>query len=210
MTTKANAGLVALATAVVAVGCAAATTFSSNWRNPEAGPLNFKGKKVVALVLSQDESIRYGSEDALARELTARGALGIPAYTLIPKELTRDKEKAKAFIEKAGVVGVVSMRVAGKETEISSTPGSYWGAPYYSSFWAGGGYYGWAWGGVYEPSYVRTDTIVSIETLVFSLEQDKLAWAGRSETVNPEKVGPFIKELTAKVVVELKKEGLIR
>ena len=57
---------------------------------------------------------------------------------------------------------------------------------------------------------MRTDTIVSIETLVFSLEQDKLAWAGRSETVNPEKVGPFIKELTAKVAVELKKEGLIR
>jgi hypothetical protein len=204
-----KAGFAALA-AVVAVGCAA-TTFTSKWRNPEASQLNFKGRKVVALVLSQDESIRYSSEDTLARELTARGAVGVPAYTLIPKELTRDKEKAKAFVEKAGVVGVVSMRVAGKDKEISSTPGGFnWGAPYYSSFWAGGGYYGWAWGGVYEPSYLRTDTIVSVETLVYSLEQDKLAWAGRSDTVNPEKVGPFIKELTAKVAADLKKEGLIR
>jgi hypothetical protein len=195
---------------VMAVECAAGTTFSSKFRNPEAGPLNFKGKKVVALVMSEDESIRYASEDALARELTARGAVGIPAYTLIPKELTRDKAKAKEFVDKAGVVGVVAMRVAGKDTEVSSTPGGYWGGANYSSFWAGGGYYGWAWGGVYEPSYVRTDTVVSIEILVFSLGQDKLAWAGRSETVNPKKVGPLIKDLTGKVASELKKEGLIR
>ena len=39
---------------------------------------------------------------ALARELTARGAVGIPAYTLIPKELTRDKAKAKEFVDKNG------------------------------------------------------------------------------------------------------------
>lgn len=210
MTRTLKLGVAALA-ALVAGACAT-TTFNSTWKNPQASPLNFKGKKVVALVLSADESIRYGAEDALAKEITARGAVGVPAYTLIPKELNRDKDRAKAFMDKAGVVGVVSMRVAGKEKEISSTPGGYagWGSPYYSSFWAGGGYYGWAWGGVYEPSYVRTDTIVSVETLIFSLEQDKLVWAGRSETTNPEKVGPLIKELTAKAAAELKKEGLIR
>ncbi len=201
-----RAGLVAAA--ALAAGCAA-TTFNSTWKAPGAQPLNFQGKKVAALCITKDESVRYGAEDTLAQEITARGAVGVSAYSLIPKELTQDKEKAREFLDKAGVAGVVSMRVAGHETEVNSTPGSYWGAPYYGSFWAGGGYYGWAWGGVYDPGYVRTDTIVYVETMVYSMAQDKLVWAGRSETTNPEKVGPFVKELTAKLAAELKKEGLI-
>ena len=57
---------------------------------------------------------------------------------------------------------------------------------------------------------MRTDTIVSVEILVYSLEQDKLVWAGRSQTTNPEKVGPFIQELTARAAAEMKKQGLIQ
>ncbi len=204
-TTK--AGLVVLA-AASALGCAS-TSFQSTWKAPEAGPLNFKGKKVAALVISKEEGVRYGAEDALAREITARGAIGVPAYGAIPKELTQDKEKAKEFLAKAGVVGVVAMRVVGKDQEISSSPATYYASPYYSTFW-GGGYYGYGWSGIYDPGYVRTDTIVSVETLVYSLEQDKLVWAGRSETTNPSKVGPFIQELTAKAASEMKKQGLIQ
>jgi hypothetical protein len=202
-----RAGLAAMA--VVVTGACAATTFDTTWKAPGAAPLNFKGRKVAALVMSKDESVRYGAEDVLARELTARGAVGLPAYGLIPKELTRDQEKAKAMLDKAGVVGVVAMRVVGKEKELNASGGGYWGGPGYSSFWAGGGYYGYGWGGVYDPGYIRTDTIVSVETLVFSLEQDKLVWAGRSQTTNPDTVGAFIKELTAQVAKELQKQGLI-
>jgi hypothetical protein len=200
-------GLV-LAVAATATACAT-TSFHSTWKAPGAGPLNFKGKKVAALVVSKEEGVRYGAEDALAQELTARGAVGIPAYSLIPKELVQDKEKAKEFLEKAQVAGVVAMRVVGKEKEVSGSPGGYYGAPYYATFW-GSGYYGWGWGGVYDPGYMRTDTIVIVETLVYSLEQDKLVWAAQSETTNPEKVGPFIKELVSKAAAELKKQGLIR
>jgi hypothetical protein len=202
-----KAGLVAVA-ALVAAACAT-TTFNSTWKAPGAAPLNFKGKKVAALVVSKEEGVRYGAEDALAREITAKGAVGLPAYSLIPKEITQDKEKAKAFLAKAGVAGVVAMRVVGKDQEISSTPASYYATPYYSTFW-GAGYYGYGWGGVYNPGYVRTDTIVSVEILVYSLEQDKLVWAGRSQTTNPEKVGPFIHELTARAAAEMKKQGLIQ
>ena len=194
--------------AAAAVACAT-TSFQSSWKAPGAGPLNFKGKKVVALIVSKEEGVRYGAEDALAREITARGAVGVPAYSVVPKELIQDKEKAKEFLEKANVAGVVAMRVVGKDQQITSSPATYWGTPGYSSFWGGGGYYGWSWGGVYDPGYLRTDTIVMVEILVYSLEQDKLVWAGQSQTTNPSKVGPFIQELTAKTAAELKKQGLI-
>jgi hypothetical protein len=199
---------IVLSAAAAAAACAT-TSFQSIWKAPDAQPLNFKGRKVAALVVSKEEGVRYGAEDALARELTARGAVGIPAYSLIPKELIQDKEKAKEFLEKAQVAGVVAMRVVGKDQQITSSPGTYWGGPAYMTFW-GAGYYGYGWGAVYDPGYVRTDTIVLIETLIYSLEQNKLVWAAQSETTNPEKVGPFIKELTAKTAAELKKQGLIQ
>jgi hypothetical protein len=205
MSRATRCGLVAAA--VAAVGCAG-TTFNSTWKAPEAQPLNFKGKKVAALIVSKDEGVRYGAEEALAREITARGAEGIAAYRIVPKEVIQDKDKAREFFEKAGVVGVVAMRVVGKEQQLNSSPGTYWSSPYYATFW-GAGYYGWGWGGVYSPGYLQTDTIVSVETLIYSLPQNKLVWAGRSETTNPSKVGPFIKDLVSKVAAELKKEGLI-
>jgi len=207
-------GLVAIA-AAAAAACAS-TTFNSTWKAPDAGPQNMKGKKVVAIVMSADESVRYGAEDALARELTARGVVGVPAYSVIPKELTKDKEKAKEFLQKADVHGAVAMRVVGKDKELNASAGGYspagvgyWGSPVYTSFY-GGGFYGYGWGGVYMPGYVQTDTIISVETLVYNLDTDKLVWAARSETTNPEKVGPFIKELTAKAAAEMKKQGLIQ
>ena len=196
--------------ATVAAAACASTSFQSTWKNPAAEPLNFKGKKVAALIVSKEEGVRYGAEDALAREITARGAVGIAAYTLIPKELVQDKEKAKEFLAKADVAGVIAMRVVGKDKEITQSAGGvYWGGPAYATFW-GAGYYGYGWGAVYSPGYIQTDTIVTVEILVYSLAQDKLVWAAQSETTNPSKVGPFIKELTAKAAAEMKKQGLIR
>jgi len=197
-------------TAAVAAAACASTSFQSSWKNPAAEPGNFKGKKVAALVVSKEEGVRYGAEDALARELTARGAMGIAAYSLIPKELVQDKEKSKEFLEKANVVGVVAMRVVGKDQQITqSAGGMYWGGPAYATFW-GAGYYGYGWGGVYSPGYIQTDTIVIVETLVYSLPQNKLVWAAQSETTNPSKVGPFIHELVTKAAAEMEKQGLIR
>jgi hypothetical protein len=196
-------------TAALAAAACASTSFVSTWKNPAAEPGNFQGQKVAALVMSTDQAVRFGAEDALARELTARGAVGVSAYGLIPKELIQDKEKAKEFMEKANVAGVVAMRVLGKDKEVTQSPGMYYAAPTYASFW-GAGYYGFGWAGVYSPGYVQTDTIVTVEILVYSLKQDKLVWAGQSETTNPSKVGPFIQELTAKAAAEMKKQGLIR
>jgi hypothetical protein len=200
-------GLVTLV-AVAVVACAT-TTFQSTWSAPGAKPLNFAGKKVVALVMSKDDSVRFPAEDALAREITARGAVGVAAYTAIPKEIIQDKERAKAILDKEGVAGVVALRVVGKEQQITSTPGTYWGGPGYATFW-GAGYWGAGWGGVYSSGYLQTDTLVSVETLIYSLAQDKLVWAGRSQTTNPSNVGPFIKELVGAAAGKLKEQGLIK
>jgi hypothetical protein len=198
------------AAAALTLGACASTKFNSTWKAPDSQPLNFQGQKVAAVVISPQESTRLGAEGALARELVSRGVQAIPAYNLIPPNETRDKERAKVLFTQAGIVGVVVMRALGAEKEISASAGSYaWGAPYYGSFW-GTGYYGYGWGAVYDPGYLRTDTIVNVETLVYDLKADKLVWAGKSQTTNPDRVDALIKELVAAAAAEMKKQGLIR
>jgi hypothetical protein len=189
----------------------ASTTFNSTWKNPEVASVNFQGQKVAAVVISPHESTRLGAEGELARELKRRGVDAIPAYNLIPPNETREKDRAKVLFQQAGIAGAVVMRAVGTEKELSTSGGAgYWAAPYYSSFWAGGGYWGYGWGAVYSPTYLRTDTIVNVETLVYDLKADKLVWAGKSQTTNPERVDALIKELVGAAAAEMKKQGLIR
>ena len=78
----------------------------------------------------------------------------------------------------------------------------------YGPYW--GGYYGYGWGGAWGTGTdIRTDTIVTVETLVYSLKQNKLLWAGQSKTTNPSNVDSFVKELAAGAVREMKKVGLL-
>ena len=69
-------GLVTAA-AVTLLACAT-TTFHSTWKNPAAESLNLRGKRVAALILSEEEPLRFAAEDALAREITAHGGVGVP------------------------------------------------------------------------------------------------------------------------------------
>ena len=159
--------------ALLFAGCAT-TTFTSVWKAPDAQPLQFKaGDKVVALVMAESTGMRRAGEANLADELGKRGLVGVPAYTLISDADIKNEGAAKAAIEASGAVGVVALRPKGTEQKISSTPatyygGSYYGGPGYGGFW-GGGYYGYGWGGAYVPGEIRTDTYVSIETLIYDL-----------------------------------------
>lgn len=63
---------------------------------------------------------------------------------------------------------------------------------------------------MYEPGYLRTDTVVTVEALVYSMTNDKLTWAASSQTTNPSKVDGFMKELAGKVADQMRKEGVLR
>jgi hypothetical protein len=190
------------ATAAVTLAACATTSLQSTWKNPAAAPLNLKGKKVVALVVVDEEALRYAAEDQAAREITAHGAVGIPAYTLVPQAQIRDKERARAIFEKEGIDAVVVLRTIAKEKALT---GSFSGSPGYGSFWGPGFWGGGGWG----DGYLRTDTILVVETLVYSLEQNQLVWASQSQTTNPTQVGSFIRELGKTIGTEMEKQGLL-
>ena len=184
---------------------ACASNMVSSWKAPDAAPLQLAGSKVAAVVMAQEESSRRAAEDALARELTARGAEGIPMYTLLPGADPGDEQEARAAAERAGVAGIVVMRPVRTDQEVVSTPSMYAG-PSYMGYW--GGYYGYGWGAAYGGE-IRTDTLVTVETLVYSLRQNQLVWGGESRTVNPGSVDRLVEDTAEKVADELERQGLL-
>jgi hypothetical protein len=192
----------AVSAAVILTACAT-THFASTWKEPSAARLGkMKGKTVVACVAVQDEYLRHEAEDALTAELNKRGVKGVPSYSLLPPGV-KDEALAKAAFEKIDAAAAVVMRPVATQAKTSVYAGAYYAGPSYGGFW--GGYWGYGWASPYGAVSVQTDTILVVETLFYSLEQNKLVWTGLSKTTNPSKVGPFIRELVASAVWEMNK-----
>jgi hypothetical protein len=193
-----------LAAAVVSIG--AKTKFESVWKSPAAASVSFAGAKVAALVIDKDESLRMAGEEALVRELDARGMQGVASYRMIPKEELLDADRARPWYEKAGVQGVVALRVVNDDRRKTIVP-STWTSSYYESFW---GYYSYGWGVTFSPGYTRDERILSLETLIFSVPKNALLWAGLSVTENPKDGAKVVAEVVKEAVNEMRKQGLAK
>jgi hypothetical protein len=198
--------LTTLAIAVVAVAVlSAAITFTATFKSLDAGAVSFAGKKVAALVISNDDSLRVAGEESLVRALNARGMQGVATYRIAPKEELRTPETAKPWFEKANIEGVVAVRPVSVDRETYTT--GTWVTANYSTLW---GYYGYGWTAVYQPASARTQTVVVVETTIYSVPRNQLLWAAVSETTNPRDLRGFVDELAKEMVKEMQKQGLAR
>jgi hypothetical protein len=187
-------------------GCAGGTKFVNTWKAPDAAPLSVKpGDLVIAMVISKEETQRRTAEDFLSEELRQRGLRPIPSFTLIPTDQVGDREKAAAAIQESGAAALFVLRPIAVTNQQTYVPPSYTGGPY--GGW--GPYYGYGWSAAYSPGYVVTDTVVRVETLVFDLRQNKLLWAGTSETTNPERLDLFMKDLVKAAGAQMRRVGVI-
>jgi hypothetical protein len=191
--------------AVLALGACGSTTFTSTWKAPGATGISPVGKTVAAVFMTRDEGRRRAAEDTMARDLTERGAHGVAGYTILPENVQVDAEKARALLKDAGVNAVVISRVVSKDTQINYTPGTTF-PTYYGGF---GPYWGRGWGAAYDPGYLTTDTIVSVETTLYALPQDKLLWASTSKTTNPGDLDTLLNEVADATAKEMKKQGFL-
>jgi hypothetical protein len=162
-------------------GCSSSRTqFTSTWAAANAQPVSAAGMQIAAVVVSPSESVRRIGETALASEITRFGGIGVTSYKILPGD-PKNREAARRQLKAAGIDAVISMRVISHDQVVSYTPGYWTGSPWHSSLW---GYWGYGWGSVYAPGYLETETLVGVETLLYSLDDDKLLWAGVSETFN--------------------------
>jgi hypothetical protein len=198
-TWKMAAGAVALAASVVV----AAPQLKSSWRNidPAATPVS----NVLVIGFTRDVASRRSMEDALTTEIRKNGGKAEPSYPLVPGELPKDAAVIKEKVTAAGFDGAVIVRVAGVSREqawdyATVMPG------YYASSWSYWGYwYPYAW----DPYYLRDETTVRIETVVYAVD-GLLIWSGLSVSTNPGSVRNLIREVAVPVGAELKKRNVVR
>jgi hypothetical protein len=195
---------VALLLLVTATAVAADPKFLNVWKSPDVSRLGFKGKKVAALVITGDQSLQMSGEEALVRELTALGVSGVATYRIVPREELKTAAKARTWFERAAVEGVVALRPVSKDTYRTNSP-VVWSSGYYQSYW---GYYDYGWTSVVI-SPTKATTAIVVETLVFDVTNDRLAWAATSETRDPDSLQEFVKELVSGTVKEMKKMKLV-
>jgi len=200
---------VALVATVPLATLSAAIKFTSTWKSMDSGSVSFAGKKVAALVISQDDSLRMSGEESLVRELSARGLQAVATYRIAPKEELARPETAKPWFEKAGVEGIVALRPVSVDTQRTYTP-SVWVSSSYNTLW---GYYGYGWttSTVFVPGgSSRVETNVVVETTIYSVPRNQLLWGAVTESTDARSLQTFIAELVKQSVEALHEQGLAK
>jgi hypothetical protein len=200
--------MVLLCGALLLLGCASSSALTTQWKAPDATPLGFQGKKVVAAAIVKDPERRRLAEDRLAQQVAARGAEGRTMYSLLPGATAGDEQAIRAVLEAANVKGLIVMEPVFVNRDVRVTPAYEGGGS--ASLW------GSSYGAGFAVSYstpreakVTESTVVFIETRLYSLEQNKLVWAGHSRSTDPDTLTELIEELSTAIASELEKQGLI-
>ena len=187
-------------TGLLFISCGASTKFQNTWLNPEAKPLQFK--KVLVLVISPDESIRQAVENRMAAKF--KRAEGIASHTILSKQEIDNVELAKAKVKGMGIDGAVTLQAVRASEKTKYVASRYYPDPY--AFW---NYYSYAWPTVFESGFVDATRIVQVETKIFSLADEKMIWAGISESSDPSGLRKLVDEVAEAAAYELKKQKLI-
>ena len=107
--------------AAVAV-LSAAPEFKSVWRSPEAAKVSFAGKKVAALVITKDDSLRMSGEESLVRELTARGMQAVATYRTLIDDFLAQRHLLVARADHLGAVDNADLSQSTNNRAGSFTP----------------------------------------------------------------------------------------
>ena len=190
--------MVVVATVLLAAGGCSSATITNTWKDPSlTGQIHFN--KIVALVIYQDGTIRRAAEDAMVENIGPERS--VAAYNVVTEDDRHDVQKLKAKLQSAGIDGAVTMKLIDKKNETTYVPGS----PGYGSFY---GYYGYS-GYAGTPGYYVNDTIATVETRIYSVNEDKLLWSATTETYNPSNVRDDIRDIAKAIGAELRKEKLV-
>ena len=200
-------GVASLVVALAMAGCA--TSYQSTWLDPAVKePIPMKGKEIVVVVMSTNESQRRAVEQTMANEITRLGAKGLTGYSILPADALKDQARAKQILQERRVEAVLIMRSVGERQEVRYIPGTTYAGGPYGSLW-GPGYWGYAGSMMYDPGQYVTDHLVFVETLFYSVPQDKLLWGGVSKSTNPTKLNKVVNTIALDMVDEMRKSGLL-
>ena len=197
--------LLPLVLVALLAGCAA-TKLKDSWKNPKYSGPAFK--KILVLGVSSEAVTRRSFEDTFAGALQDSGVSAIPSYTLISRNGRIEEDKLRTAVAETGADGVLITRVVNIDQKSQTSPGYVTlvpGGGYYGGFY---GYYGAAWGH-YTPPATYTYKVLTLETNLWEVKSEDLAWSGFTEITDPSTVRRETESFSKVVIDALKSQGLI-
>jgi hypothetical protein len=186
--------------APVLAACYHKTELAATWRDPTSPPLHFQHG--VAVFATNDVALRRSVEDKLASQFPNM----TPSYRALPTiDSATTGANAAIALRGSGFDGAIIMRVTDVAMQPNYVPGAYW----YDRPYGFAGYWGASWATPYDPGYIVADKIVTIETQIYSLANDKLIFAARSETTNPKDAKALTDSVIRHIRQQLRKDGLL-
>lgn len=192
------------------ISACSSTTLVQSWQEPTfAGPAM---QKVLIMGLFHDPLDRRFFEDEFADKFSASGVQAVPSYTLIPNPEDFDEEKeVAAAVKQAGVDAVLIAELKALDKEEKYVPPRVDWAPGPRMY--GGGFYGHyyqSYQTVYRPGYKKLDTIARVETTLYTTADNKLIWAGKTESMNPDSRQKAIKDIAQALTKDMKDRGILK
>lgn len=174
------------------IGCGPSTMIEKSWTDPSFTAAMAKPfQKILVMGLFRDASTRRIAEDKM---VAAMKTTGVQSYNYLTSTDT-SRAEVDAKLVKDGFDGVVIMRLADVDKNMSYVPGTGYG-----------GWYGYYYG---SPGYYQENRIFYIETNIYSLESKKLLWSATTSTMNPSKVEKTLDEVIAAIKEKMQQQGLM-
>jgi hypothetical protein len=178
------------------------TKLVQSWADPSAA--NYQFSKVLAVAVVERPEIRRTAEGAIVKNM--KNIRAVPSYTILETGAGRDIESAKRKVREGGFDGAIVVRFFNVGDKLQYAAPNFPNNTY-TSYWS---FYNYAWPTTADPGYLKYDLIVQIETLFYSVKDDKILWSAISETSNPQNATALIDGIAKVISKELRKKGIIK
>jgi hypothetical protein len=167
-------------------------------------------EKILVLGIMENDLQRRQYEDVFVEQISKDGVIGVAGYTVMPNgEDYDDKNEIRAAVQKTAVDAALIARLVAITEETTVVPASYSYQPSFGSSYGLYDYYGRSYQASYTPGYTTTDTIVRLETTVFSTSTEEMIWAGTTRSFNPSSTKSVANKNANLIVKDMKKAGLM-
>ena len=182
------------------------TKIVSSWRQPDKHVHIDELNKVLVIALIENETNRYKAEHQIVKYLDGKGFV---SHEYLDDSFNRKNEtEIMDKVRNDGFDGIVLMRLIDVDKERVYVPSE---TNYYpNDFQNFGGYYLTHHYRYKISGYYMTTKTYILETIIFSIKDNKIIWTGITETFEPEGIKKMTNEISKAVYKQMVEEKFIR
>jgi hypothetical protein len=195
---------IAIVLPILLTSCSS-TTIVNSWKDPNTKIHSNQWNKILVVAMLKNETESRKAEDEMVTYLKGKGTT---SYTYLERNKANfDDEELRKKMRIDGYNAAITMRLIDVDKEKVYVPGqSYLYPSYYKSF---GRYYHRNWAFYTSPGYYVVTKKFLIETILYSINEDKIIWSGITETYNPNGVSKLTSEIACTIHKKMIAEGFI-